>query len=42
VKRAKVLPGYVGLMELGQRSPSIAVLQRVAKALGVPATELLG
>ena len=41
-KRAKVSPGYGGLMELGQRSPSIAVLQRVAKALGVPATELLG
>jgi len=41
-KRAKVSPGYVGLMELGQRSPSIAVLQQVAKALGVPVTELLG
>jgi transcriptional regulator with XRE-family HTH domain len=38
----KVSPGYVGLMELGQRSPSIAVLQRLAKALGVPVTELLG
>jgi hypothetical protein len=42
-------PGQAGesvarlrLMELGQRSPSIAVLQRVAKALGVPVTELLG
>ena len=41
-KRAKVSPGYVGPMELGKRSPSLAVLQRVAKALGVPATELLG
>jgi transcriptional regulator with XRE-family HTH domain len=41
-KRAKVSPGYVGLMELGQRSPSFAVLQWLAKALGVPVTELLG
>jgi len=41
-KRAKVSPGYVGPMELGKRSPSLAVLQRVAKALGVPVTELLG
>jgi transcriptional regulator with XRE-family HTH domain len=41
-KRARVSPGYIGLVELRQRSPSIAVLQRVAKALGVPVAELLG
>lgn len=41
--KAKVTPGYVAQLELGMRkNPSLAVLQRLAKALGVPVTELLG
>jgi transcriptional regulator with XRE-family HTH domain len=41
--KAKVTPGYVAQLERGLRkNPSLAVLQRLAKALGVPVTELLG
>ena len=41
--KAKVTPGYIAQLEMGQkRNPSLAVLQRLAKALGVPVTELLG
>jgi transcriptional regulator with XRE-family HTH domain len=42
-KRAKVTTAYVSMMEAGKRkNPSLAVLQRLSKALGVPVTELLG
>jgi len=42
-ERAKVTAGYVAQIELGQKkNPSLAVLQRLAKALGVPVTRLLG
>jgi transcriptional regulator with XRE-family HTH domain len=41
-KRAKVTQGYVAQLEAGQKTPSLAVLRRIAKALGVPVTELLG
>lgn len=42
-KKAKVTTAYVSMIEAGKRkSPSISVLQRLAKALGVPMTELLG
>jgi XRE family transcriptional regulator of biofilm formation len=41
--KAKVTPGYIAQLEMGQKkNPSLAVLQRLAKALGVPVTELLG
>ena len=41
--KAKVTPGYIAQLEMGLRkNPSLAVLQRLAKALGVPVTELLG
>jgi transcriptional regulator with XRE-family HTH domain len=41
-KRAKVAQGYVAMLESGERkSPSLPVLRRLAKALGVPVTELL-
>ena len=41
-KRAKVSRGYLAALEAGHRkNPSIAVLERIAKALGVPVTELL-
>jgi XRE family transcriptional regulator of biofilm formation len=41
-KRAKVTAAYVAMIETGVRkSPSLAVLKRLAKALGVPVTALL-
>jgi len=41
-KRAKVSRGYLAALEAGhKKNPSLAVLQRLAKALGVPVTELL-
>ena len=42
-KKAKVPPGYLAELEAGKkRNPSLAVLKKLAKALGVPVTELLG
>jgi transcriptional regulator with XRE-family HTH domain len=41
-RRAKVSTAYLSALESGQRkSPGLAVLQRLSKALGVPVTELL-
>jgi transcriptional regulator with XRE-family HTH domain len=41
--KAKITPGYIAQLEMGQKkNPSLVVLQRIAKALGVPVTELLG
>jgi transcriptional regulator with XRE-family HTH domain len=41
-KRARLSQGYVSKLEAGaQRNPSIAVLKRLAKALGVPVGKLL-
>jgi transcriptional regulator with XRE-family HTH domain len=41
-KAANVTPGYIAQLELGsKKNPSLAVLKRIAKALGVPVTELL-
>ena len=42
-KTAKVTTAYVSQLEAGKKkNPSLAVLQRLAKALGVPLAELLG
>ena len=42
-KRAKVTQTYIAKLESGdKKNPSLAILQRLAKALGVPLTELLG
>ena len=42
-KKARVSQGYISALEAGaKRSPGVDVLQRLAKALGVPVTELLG
>jgi transcriptional regulator with XRE-family HTH domain len=42
-RRAKVSRGYLAAIEAGhKKNPSLGVLQRLAKALGVPVTELLG
>jgi transcriptional regulator with XRE-family HTH domain len=41
-KAANVTPGYIAQLELGsKKNPSLVVLKRIAKALGVPVTELL-
>jgi transcriptional regulator with XRE-family HTH domain len=41
-KRAKVARSYLAKLEAGHsKNPSLAVLQRLAKALGVPVTDLL-
>ena len=41
-KRAKVSQAYIASIEAGSRkNPSLAILQKLAKALGVPVTELL-
>ena len=41
--KAKVGRTYIVKLESGEKkNPSLAVLQRLAKALGVPVTELLG
>ena len=42
-ERVGVTDAYITMLETGVRkNPSLAVLQRLAKALGVPVTELLG
>ena len=41
-KRAKVTQAYIALLDGGnKKNPSLAVLTRLAKALGVSVTELL-
>jgi transcriptional regulator with XRE-family HTH domain len=41
-KKAKVARSYVALIEAGRKkNPSLEILKRLARALGVPVTELL-
>jgi transcriptional regulator with XRE-family HTH domain len=41
--KAKVTPGYVAQLELGiRKNPSLEVVRRLARALGVRLVELLG
>jgi transcriptional regulator with XRE-family HTH domain len=37
-KRAKITREYVNRLEAGRYDPTVGVLQRLAKALGVPVT----
>jgi transcriptional regulator with XRE-family HTH domain len=40
--KAKVPPGYLAELESGKKkNPSLDVLKRLARALGVPVTDLL-
>jgi transcriptional regulator with XRE-family HTH domain len=40
--KAKVTDAYIAMLETGTRkNPSLTILKRLAKALGVPVTELL-
>lgn len=40
--KAKVTPGYVAQLELGiRKNPSLDVVRRLARSLGVPLAELL-
>ena len=41
-RKAKVHRVYVAQIEARTKTPSLAVLERIAKALRVPVTELLG
>jgi transcriptional regulator with XRE-family HTH domain len=42
-KRAKITQGYIAQLESGhQKDPSLSALRRLAKALKVGVTELLG
>jgi transcriptional regulator with XRE-family HTH domain len=40
--KADITRKYVVDLEAGRYDPTIGVLRRIAKALGVPVTELLG
>ncbi|HXH81710.1 MAG TPA: helix-turn-helix transcriptional regulator [Candidatus Tectomicrobia bacterium] len=41
-KRADVTPAYIAQLETGARkNPSLEILKRIARALGVPVTDLL-
>jgi transcriptional regulator with XRE-family HTH domain len=39
--RAKISRGYLIRLEAGRQDPTLGMLERLAKALGVPVTELL-
>jgi transcriptional regulator with XRE-family HTH domain len=41
-KKARITREYVNRLEAGRNDPTVGVLQRIARALGVPVTELLG
>ena len=41
-KAARISRVYVKKLEDGRSDPTVGMLQRLAKALGVPMTELLG
>ncbi len=39
--KARLSLGYVARLEIGRHEPTLTTLRRLAKALGVPVTELL-
>jgi transcriptional regulator with XRE-family HTH domain len=40
-RKARITREYVNKLEAGRYDPTVGVLKRIAKALGVPVTELL-
>jgi transcriptional regulator with XRE-family HTH domain len=40
-RKAKISREYVNKLEAGRYDPTVGVLQKLARALGVPVTELL-
>lgn len=40
-KKAGVSLGYIARLETGRHDPKLGTLQKIAKALGVPVTDLL-
>ena len=41
-RKAKVTQGYIGHLERGlKKNPSLEIVKRLARALGVPVTELV-
>jgi transcriptional regulator with XRE-family HTH domain len=40
-RKARVSLGYVARLEIGRHDPKLSTLRRLARALGVPVTELL-
>ena len=40
-RRARMSPGYVARLETHRHDPKLSTLVKLAKALGVPVTELL-
>jgi transcriptional regulator with XRE-family HTH domain len=40
-KKARITRQYLYKLEAGKADPTVTVLQRLARALGVPVTELL-
>jgi transcriptional regulator with XRE-family HTH domain len=40
--KAKVSREYIRLLESGRSDPTVGMLEKLARALGVPVTELLG
>jgi transcriptional regulator with XRE-family HTH domain len=39
--KAKISLGYLARLETGRHDPKLSTLRKIAKALGVPVTELL-
>ena len=40
-RKARITREYVNKLEAGRYDPTVGVLKRLAKALGIPVTELL-
>jgi transcriptional regulator with XRE-family HTH domain len=40
-RKANISLGYVARLEIGRHDPKVGTLRKIARALGVPVTELL-
>ncbi len=41
-KKSGLSPGYIARLETGRHDPKLSTLVKLAKAFGVPVTEMLG